>query len=45
MRQQGLPGFPDPTAPSGGGISFNVPSNVRQSPQFQAGLKVCRPAK
>jgi hypothetical protein len=45
MRQHGLPGFPDPTAPPGGGISFNVPSNVSQSPQFQTSMKICRSTK
>jgi hypothetical protein len=44
MRAHGLPNFPDPQFPSGGGVSIRInPSSGvdPRSPQFQAARKAC----
>jgi hypothetical protein len=45
MRKHGVPNFPDPTFPAGGGIIESVgPGNDPQSPAFQHAMAVCRGA-
>ena len=42
MRKHGVPNFPDPTFPAGGGIIESVgPGNDPQSPAFQHAVAVC----
>ncbi|MEO6858719.1 MAG: hypothetical protein ABI323_09045 [Solirubrobacteraceae bacterium] len=42
MRKHGVPDFPDPTFPAGGGVAINGGSQVNpQSPAFQQAAKVC----
>jgi hypothetical protein len=43
MRKHGVPDFPDPTFPAGGGIAIMVPSGVKpSSPAFQRAAQACR---
>jgi len=44
MRKHGVPDFPDPIFPSGGGIQFQVvgAGSSPQSPAFQRAQKICR---
>lgn len=42
MRTHGVPSFPDPTFPAGGGIKRILPLGLTpQSPAFQAAAKAC----
>jgi len=42
MRTHGVPNFPDPTFPTGGGVAISVGPGVNpQSPAFQQAEKVC----
>ncbi len=42
MRAHGVPGYPDPTFPPGGGIERNFPAGVNpDSPAFQRAVKAC----
>jgi hypothetical protein len=43
MRKHGVPDFPDPIFPSGGGVEFRVigAPNSPQSPAFQRAQKIC----
>jgi hypothetical protein len=42
MRKHGVPNFPDPTFPKGGGVGVGLPPGISpQSPAFQAAAKAC----
>jgi hypothetical protein len=42
MRAHGVPGYPDPTFPAGGGVESFFPSNVEfGAPVFEKALKAC----
>jgi hypothetical protein len=42
MRAHGVPNYPDPTFPAGGGVESFFPSSVEfGSPVFQSALKAC----
>jgi hypothetical protein len=42
MRTHGVPSFPDPTFPAGGGIAVKVPNGLdRSSPTFTQARKAC----
>jgi hypothetical protein len=42
MREHGVPTYPDPIFPSGGGIGIRIPSGVNpSSPAFQSAAKAC----
>jgi hypothetical protein len=42
MRTHGVPNFPDPTFPSGGGARIQFPAQLNpQSPAFQRAAKAC----
>jgi hypothetical protein len=42
MRSHGVPDFPDPTFPAGGGIAQSGGATInRNSPAFQAAVAVC----
>jgi hypothetical protein len=42
MRKHGVPNFPDPQFPAGGGIAIGIPPGVNQhSPAFQQAASAC----
>jgi hypothetical protein len=42
MREHGVPNFPDPQFPAGGGMMFTLPSGVSpNSPAFQQAQRIC----
>ncbi len=41
MRNHGIPAFPDPTTPSGGGATFHMTLN-QDTPTFKAASQACR---
>lgn len=43
MREHGVPNYPDPVFPSGGGVGNVIPSDVNpSSPAFQRAANACR---
>jgi hypothetical protein len=43
MREHGVPNYPDPTFPGGGGVANLLPSDVNpSSPAFQRAAKACQ---
>ena len=43
MRSHGVPGFPDPSVPKGGGLVFSAPpGSDSNTPQFQAAQNACQ---